>query len=80
MKTVKMALSEGQNFTIHFDFGGHLCIFRAEIIHKSELFKAKNISQTTSNQLQNNFQKAQKTGFLSLKIVKMILCKSQNLT
>ena len=64
-----MALSEGQNFTLHFDFVGHLCIFRAEITHNSELLKAEINSQTTSKQLQNNFQKSQKTGFLSLKIV-----------
>ena len=76
MKMVKIALSEDQNCTLDFYFGGHLRIFRAEILHKSELFKDENNSQSTFKQLLNNFQKAQKTGFLSLQILKMILTKS----
>ena len=75
-----MDLSKDQNFAIHFEFGDHLCIFRAKIKHKSELFKAENNSQTTSQQLQNNFQKDQKRYFFSQEIVKMILSKSQILT
>ena len=74
-----MALSEDQNFTLHFDFEGHLFIFQAEITYKSWFFKANNNFLATSKQLQNNFQKAQKTDVLSMKIVKMILAKSQNL-
>ena len=75
-----MALSKDQNFALHFEFGDHLFIFRAEIKHESDLFKAENNSQTTSKQLQNNFQKAQKKYFFSPEIVKMILSKSQILT
>ena len=75
-----MAFSKDQNFALHFEIGDHLCIFRAEIKHKSELFKTENNSQTTSKQLQNNFQKAQKRYFFSMEIVKMILSTSQILT
>ena len=71
-----MALSEGQHFTVYSFFRGYQCTFRAEIILKSELFKSEN----NSEQLQNNLENAQKTGFLSLKIVKMSLSKGQNLT
>ena len=71
-----MALSEDQNFTLHFDFWGHLFIFEAAITYTIEFFKAENNFQTTSKQLQNNFQKAQKTDVLSPKIVKMILIHS----
>ena len=45
--------------------------FRAKETPKSLLFKAKNNAQTTSEQPQTNFQKVQKTGFMTLKIVKM---------
>ena len=54
---VKMALSEEQNFTIHFDFGGHIFIFQAAITYKSKVFKAENNFQTTSKQLQTTFKK-----------------------
>ena len=40
-------------------------------------FKAKNDAQTTSELLQTNFQKVQKTGFLTLKMVKMTLSEGQ---
>merc|ERR1712212_549929 len=67
---VKMTLSEGQILTSNFDFGGHISTFRAENTPKSEAFKAKNNAQTTSEHLQNNFQKVQKTTFLAPKMVK----------
>ena len=44
IKMVKMALLQDQNDILHFVFAGHLFIFRATIIHKSELLKAKNNS------------------------------------
>ena len=44
------------------------------------VLRLKNYPQTTSEQLQNNFQKVQKTGFLTLKMVKMTLLEDQNLT
>ena len=47
----------------NFDFRGHLSTFRAENIAKSGHFEAKNNAQTTSEHLQDNFQKPQKTGF-----------------
>ena len=43
-------------------------------------FKAKTDAQTTSELLQTNFQKIQKTGFLTLKMVQMTISEAQNLT
>ena len=43
-------------------------------------FKTKNDAQTTSDLLQTNFQKVQKMGFLTLKMVKMTLSEAQILT
>ena len=43
-------------------------------------FKAKNDAQTTYELLQTNFQKIQKTGFFTLKMVKMTISEAQNLT
>ena len=40
-------------------------------------FKAKNDAQTTSDLLQTNFQKAQKTTFLAPKMVKMTLSEGK---
>ena len=75
-----MALSQDQNVTLNFYFGGHFFIFQAKITHKIGLFKATNNSQTTSKQIQNNIQKAHKTDLLSLIIVEMVLSMSQNCT
>ena len=66
---VKMTLSGGQILTLNFDFRGHISTFQAETSTKNEPFKTKNNAQTTSEQLQTNFQKLLKTGFLTLKIV-----------
>ena len=43
-------------------------------------FKAKNDAQITSEHPQKNFQKVQKTGFLTLKMVKVTLSEGQILT
>ena len=51
---LKMALSEDQNMTLDWNFGGHLSTFRAESKTKSWSFKTENYTQTTSGQLQNN--------------------------
>ena len=51
-----------------FDFRGHLWTFGAENTLKSRPFKFKNNAQTLPKQLQNNFEKAQKTTFLTTKI------------
>ena len=77
---VKMTLSEGQILTKNFDFRGHISTFRAENTSVSVAFKAKNDAWTTSELLQTNFQKVQKTGFLTLKMVKMTLSEAQILT
>ena len=74
LKMAKITLSEG------FDFRGHISTFRAESTPKSTSFKAKNNAQTTSEHLQNNFQKPQKTGFLAPKMVKMTPSEGQFLT
>ena len=76
----KMTPSEGYNLTKNFDFRGHLSTFRAENTPKSWPLKAKNNTQTTSEQPQINFQKVRKTGFLGLKMVKMTLSEGQILT
>ena len=52
-----MALSEGQNLTLNFDFRARISTFRAENATKIGHYKAKNNAQTTSEQLQNTFQK-----------------------
>ena len=77
---VKMALSEGQNLTLNFDFRGHISAFRAENTPKKGPFKSKNNASTTSELLQNTFQKVQKTTFLAPKMVKMALSEGQFLT
>ena len=64
----------------NFDFRGHTSTFRAENTSESVAFKAKNDAQTTSEPLQTNFQKVQKTGFLTLKMGKMTLSEAQILT
>ena len=67
---VKMTPSEGQFLTKNFDFRGQISTFRAENTPKSMSFKAKNNAQTTSEQLQTNFQKVKKTTFLAPKMAK----------
>ena len=44
--------------------------FELKIHQQNRACKAKNNAQTTSEQLQNNFQKVKKTTFLTLKMVK----------
>ena len=68
-----MTLSEGQILTQNFDFRGHISTFRAENTPESGPFKTENNAQTTSEHLQNNFLKVQKTTFLAPKMVKMTL-------
>ena len=70
---VKMTLSEGQILTLNFDIRGHISTFRAKNTPKSWSFQTENNSQTTSEQLQTNFQNPLRTGFLTLKMVKMAL-------
>ena len=77
---IKIALSEGQILTYNFDFRGHISTFRAINTPESGPFKAQNDAQITSKQLQNNFQKVQKTTFLARKTVKMTLSGGQILT
>ena len=74
---VKMTLSESQNLTYNIDFRIHISTFWAENTFKSSTFKAKNNAQTTSEQLQTNFQNVQKTTFLGPKMVKMTLSEGQ---
>ena len=61
-------------------FRGHISTIRTENTAKSGLFKVENNAERTSKHLQNNFQKPLKTGFLTLKMVKMPLSEGENLT
>ena len=56
--------------TENFDFRGHLSTFGAENKPKSRPLKVKNNAQTLPKQLQNNFEKVQKTTFLTPKMAK----------
>ena len=53
-----------------FDFRGHLWTFRGENTLKSGPFKTENKAQTLPKQVQNNFEKVQKSTFLTPKMVK----------
>ena len=75
-----MTLSEGQILRNIFDFRGQISTFRAKNTHKSGSFKAENNAYPTSEHLQNNFQKVQKTTFLTPKMVKMTLSEGLFLT
>ena len=59
----------GQILTKNLDFRGHLSTFRAENTPKSGPSKSKNNAQTLLKLLQNNFEKVQKSTFLTPKMV-----------
>ena len=48
---IKIAFSEGKNFTLIFDFGCHISTFQAENTTKSVASKAKNDTYTIPKQL-----------------------------
>ena len=75
-----MTPPEGQILTSDFDFRGRISTYWDENTSESVAFKAKNDAQTTSELLQTNFQKIQKTGFLTPKMVKMTPPEGQILT
>ena len=52
------------------DYHGYLSSFRGINIPKSGPFKYKNNAQTLPKQVQNNFEKVQKSTFLTSKLVK----------
>ena len=54
----------------NLDYPGDLSTFRAENTPKSGHFKVENNAQTLPKQLLNNFEKVQKTTFLTPKMVK----------
>ena len=54
----------------NLNFQGHLSTFRAENTPKSGPFKVENNALTLPNQLQNNFEKVEKTTFSTPKMVK----------
>ena len=66
LKSAKISKILNQNL----DFRGHLWTLRAENTPKSGPFKAQNNALTLPKQLQNNFEKVQKTTFSTPKIVK----------
>ena len=51
-------------------FRGHLSTFEAQNTPKSRTFEAKNKAETLPKQVQNNFEKVEKSTFLTPKIVK----------
>ena len=66
-----MALSEGYNLTLDFDFGGHLQTFRPVNTFKSGSCKAKKkITKKLRSNSKTTFKKS-KNVFLALKIVKI---------
>ena len=74
-----MNLSEGQNLTLNSDLRGYLSTFQAANTFKTAPFRTRNNAQLTSKQLQNNIQKVEKTGFLTLEMVKMTISKGHKL-
>ncbi|MEO1808803.1 MAG: hypothetical protein AAFU33_28625, partial [Bacteroidota bacterium] len=56
--------------TENLDFWGHLSTFGAENTPKSRPFEVENNGQTLPKQLQNSFEKVQKTTFLTPKMAK----------
>ena len=58
---------EGSILTENLDFWVHVCTFGAEKTPKSSSFRTKNDVQTLRKQLQNNFEKVQKTTFFDPK-------------
>ena len=64
----------------NLDFRGHISTYGAGNKPKIWPFNAKNNAQTTSEHPQKNFQKVQKTDFLTLKMVKITLSEGQILT
>ena len=67
---VEMTLSKGQILTKNLDFRDDISTFRAKNTTKIGPLKAKNNAQTHTKQLQNKFEKVQKTTFLTPKMVK----------
>ena len=66
LKSAKMS----KILTKNLDFRGHLSTLRAENTPKSGPFKVENNALTLPKQLQNNFEKVQKTTFSTPKMVK----------
>ena len=59
-----------QILTENLNFHGHLSTFEARNTPKSRPFEAENKAQTLPKQVQNNFEKVQKSTFLTPKMVK----------
>ena len=62
---------EGSIQTKNLDFRVHVCTFGAEKSLKIASLRTKNDAQTLRKQLQNKFEKVQKTTFFHPKIAKM---------
>ena len=69
-KTTKTAKMSNFFLTENYDFWGQLSTVGAENTTKSRPFKVKNKVQTLSKQAQNNFEKVEKSTFLTPKMVK----------
>ena len=79
LELVKMILSEGQirHKILILEV---IYIFRPKSTLEKGAFKTKNNAQTTAIHLQTNFQKPLKTGFLTLKMVRITLSEGQILS
>ena len=64
--------------TDNFDFRGHLSTFRAENTPKSGPFNTEKYAHTHPKQLPNNFEKVEKSTFLTPKMAKNTPQNGQN--
>ena len=69
-KMTPQSVKMSKYLTVKYNFRGHLSTFGVENKTKSGPFMVKNNAQTLRKQLQNNFEKVQKTSFLIPKIPK----------
>ena len=69
-KMTPQSVKMSKYLTVKYNFWGHLWTFGVENKTKSRPFMVKNNAQTHRKQLQNNFEKVQKSTFLTPKMVK----------
>ena len=60
----------GHILSENFNFRGHLSIFGAQNTPRSRPFEGENNAQTLPKQVQNNFEKVEKSTFFTPKMVK----------
>ena len=80
LELAKITISWGHILTKNLNFHGHLWAFRAEITPKSRPFKAESNAQKLPNIFQNNFEKVERTTFLTMEMAKITISGGQILT